>query len=184
MYIIAPPYVHYLYSAISASPHNCRTTPSNMARILRAKRIAIAAADGPVIAALVLAIVGAIALVPRLGVVLALRPLRNVVLGEHECVEKIASIVGAIVVDNVFFVKLSLGLASSGALARIVGTRVEAGANVAGRCNDRAAELGGTGERRVRWWRRVLGVAVGAGNDDVKLALVLAGIGGLVGTDC
>ena len=74
-------------------------------------------------------------------------------------------------------VKLRGLLARRRALARVVGAGEKPAPDIARGGLDRAAELGGTRETGVGGRRSVLAVAVGAGDHDVEVVLVLAGLG-------
>ena len=145
-----------------------------MPRILRTKRIPIAATHRPVVIPAILPVISAIALIDRRCVELALRPLGNIVIGQDKAVEEIARVVRPVAVHNMLFIERRGLLAHGRALTGIVGAREESRPDVPGGTLDRAAELGRAREAGVGRWRSVLGVAVGAGNDDVEVVLVLA----------
>ena len=180
MFNLAPPFEN---STRRANAHALRQpftqhfSRLDVTRVLRVEGVAVAAADGPVVAAMVLAGVGALVLAIRRGVELALGTLRDIIVRQHERVEELACVVGAVAVHNVRLVERSLSLARGRALAGVVWTGVEAGANVAGDAGNGSAELDWATEVGVgRGWG-VLGVAVAAGDDNVEVVLVLAAVG-------
>lgn len=127
----------------------------DVAKILGVEGITIARANGVVVAATVLSIVGAILLAPCLGVERAVGSIRDVVDGDEVSVEEVAGIVCA-VRARVAVVVSGVGLAGSGALAGVVDTREVLHANVgvlAGgveRGVDGTAQPGGSVEARLR----------------------------------
>jgi len=125
-----------------------------VAQILRIEGITIAGANGVVVAATVLSIVGDVLLAPCLGVERAVGSVRNVVDGDEVSVEEVAGIVCA-VRARVAVIICGVGLAGSGALAGVVDTREVLHANVgvlAGsveRCVDGTAQTGGSVEAKL-----------------------------------
>lgn len=154
-----------------------------MARVLRVEGVSVAGADGVVVLAPVLAVVGAVLLAPRLGVERAVSPIGHVVDGEEVGVVEVACVVAAIRA-GVAAVVAGVGSASRSAFAGIIDTREVFHAHVgvfAGSIEgsiDGTAELCGTIKARLRPGWVVLGVAVGAGDDDVELVAVLAFVDG------
>lgn len=150
-----------------------------MLGILGVKGEAIAGADGVVVLAAVLAIIGAVLLVPWLGVERAVGSIRDVVDGQEIGIEEIASIICAIRA-RVAVVVSGCSCAGSSTLSGIVDagkilhTDIGVLACSIERSVDGTTELSGSvkagnGVRGV-----VLGVAVGASDDDVELITVLA----------
>lgn len=148
--------------------------------------VAVASRNGVAIAATVLAVVGGVRWIPRLGVHGAVKTLGHGILAQHIGIEERASGKGAIG-GRVAAVVCGRCFASGGACCGIVTLRLGEGkvfvSNIGvaiGRSVDGTAKFLGT-SKAVDWvWWGGLVVAVGAGDDDVEFGAILAPVGGLV----
>lgn len=161
-----------------------------MTRVLGREDVSVGGADGVVVLATVLAVVGAVLLAPWLGVERAVSSIGDVVNGEEVGVEEVASIVCA-VRSGVAVVVGGVGSTSGGTLASVVDTREVLDAHVGvlalgiERSVGGTTELSGAVEAGLSIGWVVLGVAVRASNDNLELgaplALVDSSFGGYAG---
>ena len=150
----------------------------NDARILNSKCISITRANAIIITTAVLAVIGTITLIPRLGIQGAISTLGDIIFAKNVAIEEIAGVVFARCGVVVSVVVCGGCLACGCALRRVVRACVVFDADVAAGCIDCSSEFGGAGEVGVAWGRGEFGIAVGSGDDDVELIAVLACVGG------
>ena len=141
-----------------------------------------------VASAVILTIVGAVALVPDLRVHGAVHSNDGIVLAQDVRVEEVAGRVVTVAVNELLLVVGRSGLADSSALGRVIdGKHAHAKVRVLSlgveRRLDGAAELSRTSEVGLSRWRSGFDVAIGTGNDDLELIPPLADIGSHIVAD-
>lgn len=124
-------------------PYPSSAITSKLATVLVGEAVAIALRDSVAVAAAVLAVVGAVLLVPNHSVHGAVGSLGGAVLAKDVGVEEVAGIVSA-VRPGVFLVVGRSRQTSSGALAGVEGTRVVFSSHVIAGGVDGATKRGGS----------------------------------------